>query len=275
MSFMKIFLGVNVLDYPATSPDRFETQTFIGTHEGAVRDENVAGSAAHFAANHKASVAGIDRIVTDDAVLGGHSPFTAFFILAGFDANRIVTHVEGTAFDQEILAGFDVHPVAIVGVFGIFGGDVPDGQILTHERMQTPGPEFWKVIPSSSTFLQLLNTTRLGRRKSFISAKSCGLSGGQQHAFVFLTGRFELLTGIPGFAIVFEHSARGYFGLPLAFGQLPFVHSPPYIAIAIHDALSGNGYIFQIHPRNRATDCGRRACLRRILLPVRTGFCRG
>ena len=52
---------------------------------------------------------------------------------------RMAEQLVTASFDQEILAGFNVHTVAVMGIFGIFGRHVADGQILAHERMQTPG----------------------------------------------------------------------------------------------------------------------------------------
>src|SRR5580765_1663093 len=38
--------------------------------------------------------------------------------------------------------------------------------------------EFWKVTPSNKTFLQLVNTNKLGRRKSFTDSKNSGVLSG-------------------------------------------------------------------------------------------------
>jgi hypothetical protein len=123
-------LHIDLFHYSTTSPDRFETKADVRALEGAIVYKDIPGSPGHFAADDKTSVSAVDDVIADDDVLRRSSSFAAFFVSAGFDADAVISCVEGAVLQEYILTGFNVDAVPIGGIPGITNVYIMHREIL-------------------------------------------------------------------------------------------------------------------------------------------------
>ena len=80
---------------PSPSAAALETEADICSEEAAVTHLDILHSAGHFATHHKAAMAMENNAVADYQVLARPCPAPSVLILSGFDADGIVTYIEG------------------------------------------------------------------------------------------------------------------------------------------------------------------------------------
>ena len=117
-------------DHASAAADRFEAEADIGADKGAVGYKDIAGPAGHFAADDKSTVRTIDDIIADDHVLRRPPPFTPVLIASGFDADAVVSRVEGAVLEEHAATGFHVDAIAIGGIPGVADVHVVDRQVF-------------------------------------------------------------------------------------------------------------------------------------------------
>jgi hypothetical protein len=83
-------------------------------------------------------VAVINDAVIDYHVLGGDTAVTAGFVLTGLHADSIVADVEGAAADDYVLAGLDIHAVAVLAVPGVADIEVAQDKVLAAHGVEVP-----------------------------------------------------------------------------------------------------------------------------------------
>ena len=131
--------------YAAPAPGGLEAKTYVRTDKAAIADKDVPGAAGHFAADDKSAMGTVYDIITDNDVLRGFTPLSPLLVTSGFYTDAIVPGIKSAVLHQYIPAGLQVDPVPIGGIPGIADMDIPQGEILAKQGMETPGRRVLKA----------------------------------------------------------------------------------------------------------------------------------
>ena len=180
--------------------------------------------------------------VADNQVLARDAMPAAVRVLAGLDADGVVSDIETGSGEQHILTGVDIDPVPVGGIMRVTDRYIFDGDMFAVERVQVPA-------------------RRILERDAF-QQNPLAISQAHQHRtqegldFLLVQGGIRVVERagggpglgitrirIPDTAVFGEHAAPFQDFLPQVVPDLAAFHFPPVFAAAVDDARPGNGDI--------------------------------
>ena len=81
----------------------------------------------------------VDGAAADDKIAAGDAVAASVFVFARFDADGVVSHVEGRVEQHYPVAGVYVYAVSVGGIMGVADGYILDSDVFAPKGMKVPG----------------------------------------------------------------------------------------------------------------------------------------
>jgi hypothetical protein len=86
---------------------------------------------------------------------GWYPSFSAFGVLARFQTNGIITHIQHRIYNDDIFTRFKINAITVLSIGRISDKNTIDDNILAHQRMYIPA---WRIFEQYSLQIHILTT---------------------------------------------------------------------------------------------------------------------
>lgn len=204
-----------------------ETQARIGADEAVVAHDDILHPGAVFAADDEAAMGVEYRIVLDQNVLARSALLKGLGSGAALEADAVIADIHRAPGHQHVLALHDVDAVAVLGIPGTAHLDVLDDDVLAETRHKV---ELGRILDRDAADMDPL----AGSEADQMGTQFLLAPGVVGDVPVMLQ-----VIGIPQRAV--DRAAHLAEGVPFHVAYLAALDGPPPGAVAVDDALSGDG----------------------------------